>query len=148
MPMNWDGEADRKLLLAILKTHAIKVDSDAIAADLSTESSKCTPRAVEERLKKLKKMASGSTAETTGDGPVEDEPTPDAKPKSTPRRKKAAVADDGDDDDPTPTKKARKTASKSRQSAPFIMTNNDNNDDIFFDKLSTFIKKETSEDKA
>ncbi|KAI9784692.1 MAG: hypothetical protein M1816_000757 [Peltula sp. TS41687] len=52
--MTWDGNADQQLLLAILSTHTIKLDHAAIAQRLGPN---CTPRAVEERLKKLKKLA-------------------------------------------------------------------------------------------
>lgn len=48
------GEADQHLLLAILASQPVKVDSTAVAAMLGPA---CTPRAVEERLKKLKKKA-------------------------------------------------------------------------------------------
>lgn len=51
------GEADRKLFLSILRDQNVKVDSKAVATALSTGTTHCTPRAVEERLKKLKKMA-------------------------------------------------------------------------------------------
>ncbi|KAI9699442.1 MAG: hypothetical protein M1836_003053 [Candelina mexicana] len=68
--MTWDGDADQQLLLSILATHAIKVDFDAIAARVGPQ---CTPRAAQERIKKLKKMAkdrgfvvSGAATVSTG----------------------------------------------------------------------------------
>ncbi|KAI9835961.1 MAG: hypothetical protein M1837_003573 [Sclerophora amabilis] len=48
------GEADQHLLLSILQTHTIKLDHDAIAKQLGPQ---CTPRAVVERLKTLRRMA-------------------------------------------------------------------------------------------
>ena len=48
------GAADQKLLLTILATHDIKVDYEAVAASFGSH---CTPRAVQERIKKLKIMA-------------------------------------------------------------------------------------------
>ncbi|KAI9814026.1 MAG: hypothetical protein M1827_003490 [Pycnora praestabilis] len=53
--MKWDGDADQQLLLAILAAHHLFLDHAAIASRLGPQ---CTPRAVQERLKKLKKMAS------------------------------------------------------------------------------------------
>ena len=52
--MKWDSDADQQLLLAILAAHEVKVDSEAVAARLGEN---CTPRAVVERLKRLKKQA-------------------------------------------------------------------------------------------
>ena len=49
----WSGAADQQLLLNILDEHTISVNFEGVAARLG-----CTPRAVQERLKKLKKMAS------------------------------------------------------------------------------------------
>lgn len=47
------AEADHKLLLAIIATNAVPVDYAAVAATMGNI---CTPRAVQERLKKLKKV--------------------------------------------------------------------------------------------
>ena len=54
--MRWDTEADQQLLLAILAAHEVKIDFEAVASRLGEH---CTPRAVVERLKKLKKQAIG-----------------------------------------------------------------------------------------
>lgn len=51
------ADADRKLLLAIISAQSVKVDSPAVASILSVGEVTCTPRAVEERIKKLKKIA-------------------------------------------------------------------------------------------
>jgi len=48
------GEANSQLLLSILAVHEVKVDFDAVAALMGPN---CTSRAVQEQLKKLKKMA-------------------------------------------------------------------------------------------
>ncbi|KAL2357237.1 hypothetical protein BJ546DRAFT_1058838 [Cryomyces antarcticus] len=97
MPMNWDGGADLKLLLAILKTQNVTVDFDSVAQELSTPSVVCTPRAVQERLKKLKKIAAnGRQVTSTGSGPKQK--------VATPRKKKAAK---GDDDVESPAKKRK-----------------------------------------
>ncbi|KAI9850497.1 MAG: hypothetical protein M1830_007014 [Pleopsidium flavum] len=89
--MTWDGVADQQLLLSILAAHEIKIDFDAVAANLG-----CTPRAVQERLKKLKKVA----GEQNSAGP----PGP-----KTPSKSKGAPTN-GDAATPTPTPKKRKVA--------------------------------------
>lgn len=48
------GEANSQLLLSILAVHEVKVDFDAVAALMGPA---CTSRAVQEQLKKLKKLA-------------------------------------------------------------------------------------------
>ncbi|MCJ1267101.1 hypothetical protein MMC22_006986 [Lobaria immixta] len=65
MSMTWNSIADQNLLLAILSEHSISVDYAAVALRLG-----CTPRAVQERLKKLRKRAveqdgEGEAVETT-----------------------------------------------------------------------------------
>ena len=83
-------------MLAILATHAIKLDSAAVANLLGPD---CTSRAVEERLKKLKKMAKerglemGSDATTTpkknGKGEAS---SPPALNTPTPKKRKTKAA--------------------------------------------------------
>ncbi|KAF6238677.1 hypothetical protein HO173_003183 [Letharia columbiana] len=51
--MIWNGDADAKLLLTILKVSDVKPDFEAVAQQAIT----CTPRAVQEHLKKLRKIA-------------------------------------------------------------------------------------------
>ncbi|KAL7273276.1 hypothetical protein RUND412_003883 [Rhizina undulata] len=53
--MKWDAEADQHLLLAILCAHKVCVDYTRVSAIIG-----CTPRACEERLKKLRKHAKQS----------------------------------------------------------------------------------------
>lgn len=64
------AEADQKLMMAIIATHAIQIDFVAVAERLGNV---CTPRAVQERLKKIKKAGAGasevnSTPATPGKG--------------------------------------------------------------------------------
>ncbi|KAJ9627031.1 hypothetical protein H2203_003491 [Taxawa tesnikishii (nom. ined.)] len=108
--MNWNGDADRALLLAILKTQDVKIDFDAVAQELTTEATTCTPRAVQERLKKLKRMAQEGGSAGNGDESGSGSSQP--KPKSTPRKKTADGAADGE----SPLKK-RKTPNKKKDQA-------------------------------
>ncbi|KAL8784693.1 MAG: hypothetical protein Q9195_008931 [Heterodermia aff. obscurata] len=76
--MGKGSAADQKLLLAILATHDIKLNYDAVAAIFGPH---CTARAVHERIKKLKIMAK-----------EDDDSSPDSTPtKSTAAAKKAVV---------------------------------------------------------
>ncbi|KAL0635561.1 hypothetical protein Q9L58_005492 [Maublancomyces gigas] len=50
--MKWDSVADQHLLLAILSAHKVNVDHNRVAQIVG-----CTPRACEERIKKLRKLA-------------------------------------------------------------------------------------------
>ncbi|TKA64208.1 hypothetical protein B0A49_09166 [Cryomyces minteri] len=106
MPMNWDGEADLKLLLAILKTQNVTVDFDTVAQELSTPSVVCTPRAVQERLKKLKKMATNRRQVFTSRAasPSADGVAGPKQKVATPRKKKAT---EGDDEVESPAKKRK-----------------------------------------
>ena len=52
------GMANQQLLLSILAVHEVKVDFNAVANVMGDQ---CTPRAVQEQLKKLKKMAAENT---------------------------------------------------------------------------------------
>ncbi|MCJ1336484.1 hypothetical protein MMC09_001760 [Bachmanniomyces sp. S44760] len=85
--MTWDGPANQQLLLSILAAHDIKVDFGAVAARLG-----CTARAVQEQLKKLKKMAKDqedgkeiALAKTPNKGKNDDTPTPKKRKTATPR---------------------------------------------------------------
>ncbi|KAH0534050.1 hypothetical protein FGG08_007347 [Glutinoglossum americanum] len=63
--MKWDGEADQQLLLSILATHTINLNHAAIAERIGPH---CTPRAVVERIKKLKKMSKDGGFDKAGGG--------------------------------------------------------------------------------
>ena len=69
--LSYPADADQKLLMAIISAHAIHIDFDAVAEKMGNV---CTARAVQERLKKIKKAG----AEAAGGA----KPTPAAaKPK-------------------------------------------------------------------
>jgi hypothetical protein len=61
------GEADQQLLLSILATHTIVLNHAAIAERIGPH---CTPRAVVERIKKLKKMSKDGGFDRGGGGYV------------------------------------------------------------------------------
>ncbi|PWW72683.1 hypothetical protein C7212DRAFT_366578 [Tuber magnatum] len=60
--IKWGASADQHLLLAILNAHKVTVDHAKVAGILG-----CTPRACEERLKKLRKLAEGWALEDCGE---------------------------------------------------------------------------------
>ena len=86
--MKWDSEADQQLLLAILAAHEVKVDSEAVAARLGEN---CTPRAVVERLKRLKKQATAQD-DSAPSGPMT-KPPPLKKKKVKPVENNTLAAD-------------------------------------------------------
>lgn len=51
------AEADQKLMMAIIATHSITINFAAVAEHMGNV---CTPRAVQERLKKIKKTGAGA----------------------------------------------------------------------------------------
>ncbi|KAI9827374.1 MAG: hypothetical protein M1826_006299 [Phylliscum demangeonii] len=63
--MTWIGDGDRDLLLTILAMHNLKLDHVAIAQRMGPP---CTPRAVEERLKKLRRMIKEKGFDQPSDG--------------------------------------------------------------------------------
>ncbi|KAI5276707.1 hypothetical protein E4T47_00451 [Aureobasidium subglaciale] len=125
--ITWDAEADRKILLYILKDSnaAATLDWDSLAADLSTETATCTVAALKKHLSRLR--VSVKNSQDNGDGsesPVPKTPAPKSKAKgkgaagsSVPSkgkgklRPKRKVSDDSDDNDGTPLrKKSQKVA--------------------------------------
>ena len=90
--MKWDSDADQQLLLAIFAAHEVRVDSEAVAARLGE---KCTPRAVVERLKRLKKQATAQD-ESASAGPMT-KPPPLKKKKVMPVQNIMEAADEVDD---------------------------------------------------
>ena len=50
---------DRKLLLAILKTHDYSFDAEAVAKDLSTDGETLTSNAIRKRIKRIREMVKG-----------------------------------------------------------------------------------------
>ncbi|TKA63634.1 hypothetical protein B0A49_09957 [Cryomyces minteri] len=100
MPMNWDGEADLKLLLAILKTQNVTVDFDTVAQELSTPSVKASlVDWMSSRTELTLHHSTSRAASPSADGV--------AGPKqkvATPRKKKAT---EGDDEVESPAKKRK-----------------------------------------
>ncbi|RMY73316.1 hypothetical protein D0863_03942 [Hortaea werneckii] len=82
--MKWDAEADRKLLLGVLKFHDIKINCQALAQFMTTNDAKPTALGIQNRIWKLKSMVKSSS------------PTTDSTPsiKSNPRKRGNPV-DDG-----------------------------------------------------
>ena len=101
------GAADQQLLLTILSEHAISVNFELVADRLG-----CTPRAVQERLKKLKKMASEPTGSIHG-GPA---PSP-ITPTKAPTKNNA-----GKDDSPSSAKKRKVATPRSLKAAKSVKT--------------------------
>lgn len=99
------GAADQHLLLAILTTQDVKVDFEVVAAQLG-----CTARAVQERLKKLKKMAAehAGADPTAAAAAVVAPKTPTKSKTKAPAKTKGAAA--GGAEDGTPSPKKRKIA--------------------------------------
>ncbi|GAQ11554.1 hypothetical protein ALT_8875 [Aspergillus lentulus] len=70
MPMRWTPENDQLLLLKILETHDLSVDTNKVASAWpgTDDNEKPTPRAIRERLVKMRQIvkASGSDGFTIG----------------------------------------------------------------------------------
>ncbi|KAI7513115.1 hypothetical protein KC347_g1771 [Hortaea werneckii] len=58
--MKWDAEADRKLFLGVLKVHDIKINYQALAQFMTTDSVKPTALGIQNRMSKLKSMVKSS----------------------------------------------------------------------------------------
>lgn len=84
------AEADQKLLLAIITTHSIQVDFAGVANALGNV---CTPRAVQERLKKLKKLK--ETVAVTVSGDENDAPVARVKKAPAPKKPRKSIAATG-----------------------------------------------------
>lgn len=102
--VNWTRENDQVILLWLLQ-HASKIDYDEIAKLLN-----CTRRAVEERIKKLKKMEAGVQQAQN---------SPCSTPSSSKRKKvkqeeieEVEEDESGPDPSPTPTPKRRESRNK------------------------------------
>ncbi|KAI9774802.1 MAG: hypothetical protein M1840_000018 [Geoglossum simile] len=91
--MKWDGAADQQLLLSILATHTIVLNHSVIAKRIGPH---CSPRAVVERIKKLRKMSKDGGFDKDGGGNV-----PKAPKAPTPNRKRKNITPD---DTPSPKK--------------------------------------------
>ena len=91
MPPNPE-RADLQLLLTVISVHEVKIDYAAVTAALGFG---CSPRAVEERLKKIKKRARLAFASMAS-------PASNATKSPVNKKRKASVST------PTPQKKAKK----------------------------------------
>ncbi|KAG9709573.1 hypothetical protein KCU73_g11790, partial [Aureobasidium melanogenum] len=54
--ITWDAEADRKILLAVLKdpSASANIDWDALAAELSTDTVTCTVSALKKHISRIR----------------------------------------------------------------------------------------------
>ncbi|RHZ72345.1 hypothetical protein CDV55_104519 [Aspergillus turcosus] len=86
MPMRWTPENDQLLLLKILETHELSVDANKVAAAWpgTDDNEKPTPRAIKERLVKMRQIvkASGGDGFAIGVKAGSETSTP-KKPKKT-----------------------------------------------------------------
>ncbi|KAL9604208.1 MAG: hypothetical protein Q9219_000606 [cf. Caloplaca sp. 3 TL-2023] len=113
MPTKWTPERDQTLLLKILETSSISADVKAISENWPAGEEAPTPRAIQERLHKIRAMAKGkgtgtfkmvgtvgSKAGSANSSPTKRTPrgTPKKNGKQTPKRKRAAKDDDGIED--------------------------------------------------
>ncbi|KAE8140740.1 hypothetical protein BDV38DRAFT_279714 [Aspergillus pseudotamarii] len=127
MPMRWTPENDQLLLLKILETHDLSVDTKKVAEAWpgTDSSSRPTPRAITERLVKMRQMV--KAANNGADGHFSIGKGPGANPSSaaaTPRKRgKNATAVPK-----TPTSGKRKNAFKSN--------------DVFGDDRDVHVKEE------
>lgn len=143
------GDADQHLLLAILATHHVKLDYVAVAKRLGPQ---CTGRAVEERLKKLKRMArecgfDPSATDADQDSPPGSSVKPAAAPPPT--KAEAAGAKPTAKLAPLGTKarqerKARKGTSKTRTPS-HAQTDEDSSSSAEVPPIELFKKEESAE---
>ena len=108
--VTWTRENDQVILLWLLR-HASKIDYDEIAKLLN-----CTRRAVEERIKKLKKMEAGDQQAQT---------SPCSAPSSLKRKKvKQEKIEEVDEDEsefsPSPTPTPKRRGSRNKQSVEYL----------------------------
>ncbi|KAI7231150.1 hypothetical protein KC330_g6584 [Hortaea werneckii] len=83
--MKWDADADRKLFLGVLKVHDIKINHQASAEFMTTDSVKPTALGIQNRVSKLWSMVKSSS------------PTADATQSvKSSSRKRGKPTDDGD----------------------------------------------------
>ncbi|RMZ16336.1 hypothetical protein D0860_01103 [Hortaea werneckii] len=83
--MKWDAEADRKLLLGVLKVHDFKINYQALTQFMTTDNAKPTALGIQNRTSKLKSMVKSSSPSADSMSSV--------KPNS---RKRGNSVDDGD----------------------------------------------------
>ncbi|RMJ27896.1 hypothetical protein PHISP_01239 [Aspergillus sp. HF37] len=87
MPIKWTPENDQLLLLKILETNEINVDTKKIADAWPAGDATPTPRAIRERLVKIRKdikaTGAGDTHFSIGDGSAASTPVKPRAPKSS-----------------------------------------------------------------
>ncbi|THW54570.1 hypothetical protein D6D25_03592 [Aureobasidium pullulans] len=130
--ITWDAEADRKILLAILKDASVtaNINWDDLAAEISTEAATCSVAALKKHLSRLRiSVKNGQDSSSDGsDNPAPKTPATKGKakgngtagssagPKSKGKGRKRKVADESDDDEGTPlTKRFKKVADKEEE---------------------------------
>lgn len=99
MPIKWTPERDQTLLLKILETSSISVDVKAISEQWPTEEEAPTPRAIQERLHKIRAMAknkgTGNFKIVGTVGSKSNPGTPSPVKRSAPKAKKDDVPSAG-----------------------------------------------------
>ncbi|KAF2719576.1 hypothetical protein K431DRAFT_295877 [Polychaeton citri CBS 116435] len=96
MPVTWDAEADRKLLIAIIECSNVSIDNAAVANRMKQHDMDCTPMAIQKRLQRIRTVAKDGVG------------TPNGTPKSKTPSKRKDRARDGDNEEPkTPLKRSK-----------------------------------------
>ncbi|KAJ4305276.1 hypothetical protein N0V90_000807 [Kalmusia sp. IMI 367209] len=108
MPMSWTAENDRLLLLKLIETHGISVDSSKIAAAWPDGGVKPSARAVTERFVKLRKDSGLKASITTTPG----RGRPRASKYTTPKKRKTKADSDESDAEGHYTDQEKNTPTK------------------------------------
>ncbi|EEP79284.1 predicted protein [Uncinocarpus reesii 1704] len=114
MPIKWTSENDQILLLKILETHEMTVDTRKVAEAWPQGDPNAipTPRAITERLHKIKKTAKESIKGIAGGTPKKATLVKNKTPNSAGPRKRSANASG------TPVKRIKKEPDLDIQSSP------------------------------
>ncbi|MCJ1284264.1 hypothetical protein MMC26_003595 [Xylographa opegraphella] len=100
MPIKWTSENDQLLLLKVLETHAISIDTKAIVAAWPTNNGEVpTPRAITERILKIRSLAkaAGDVASSNNSTPCKSPCAPKPKASTAPTApKKPRTKENGD----------------------------------------------------
>ncbi|MCJ1462305.1 hypothetical protein MMC07_000905 [Pseudocyphellaria aurata] len=91
MVIRWDSATDQTLLLKILETSKVNVDSKAVAAAWPQNQEAPTPRAISERLFRLRALAKSSGTVTGASGRNSNPTTPRKVAARNPRAKRDGV---------------------------------------------------------
>ncbi|KAJ5390879.1 uncharacterized protein N7496_001947 [Penicillium cataractarum] len=120
--MRWNPSADQLLLLKIVETHDISVDTNKVAAAWPSSADGQpgpTPRAIKERLGKLRELARRSGSHV-----------PAGSPGKRGRGKKASSSkSDSDAQASTPRKRKRQSSPKAKEEANVKEESSDDEDD-------------------